>query len=69
LIKGLEFEHALILDKSDDDAKNFYVTVTRPTKSLTICSRMRAIRPRYGAMSRRNAAPKMGREGGPTWTK
>lgn len=39
LIKGLEFEHALILDASEHDAKNFYVAVTRPTKSLTICSR------------------------------
>jgi DNA helicase-2/ATP-dependent DNA helicase PcrA len=39
LIKGLEFDHALILDASEHDAKNFYVAVTRPTKSLTICSR------------------------------
>jgi AAA domain len=39
LIKGLEFEHALILDASEHDAKNFYVAATRPTKSLTICSR------------------------------
>jgi hypothetical protein len=39
LIEGLEFEHALILDASEHDAKNFYVAVTRPTKSLTICSR------------------------------
>jgi DNA helicase-2/ATP-dependent DNA helicase PcrA len=39
LIKGLEFEHALILDASEHDAKNFYVAVPRPTKSLTICSR------------------------------
>ena len=39
LIKGLEFEHALILEASEHDAKNFYVAVPRPTKSLTIGSR------------------------------
>jgi DNA helicase-2/ATP-dependent DNA helicase PcrA len=38
LIKGLEFDHAVILDASEHDAKNFYVAATRPTKSLTICS-------------------------------
>lgn len=38
LIKGLEFDHTVILDASEHDAKNFYVAATRPTKSLTICS-------------------------------
>lgn len=37
-VTGLEFEHALILDASEHDA-NFDVAVTRPTKSLTVCSR------------------------------
>jgi len=39
LIKGLEFEHALILDAAEHDAKNFYVAATRPTMSLTVCSK------------------------------
>ena len=46
LIKGLEFDHALILDadefdkgqKAGDGARNFYVAVTRGTRSLTILS-------------------------------
>jgi DNA helicase-2/ATP-dependent DNA helicase PcrA len=38
LIKGLEFDHTVILDACEHDAKNFYVAATRPTKSLTICS-------------------------------
>jgi hypothetical protein len=38
LIKGLEFDHTVILDASEHDAKNFYVAATRPTKSLTVCS-------------------------------
>jgi DNA helicase-2/ATP-dependent DNA helicase PcrA len=38
LIKGLEFDHAVILDAGEQDTKNFYVAATRPTKSLTICS-------------------------------
>ena len=38
LIKGLEFDHAVILDATEHDAKNFYVAATRPTSSLTICS-------------------------------
>jgi hypothetical protein len=33
LIKGLEFEHALILDASEHDAKNFYVAVTRQPRA------------------------------------
>lgn len=38
LIKGLEFDHTVILNASEHDAKNFYVAATRPTKTLTICS-------------------------------
>ncbi len=44
LIKGLEFDHTVILDAAEHDAKNFYVTATRPTKSLTICSASPTVR-------------------------
>jgi DNA helicase-2/ATP-dependent DNA helicase PcrA len=40
LVKGLEFDHAVILNASskDFDAKNFYVAITRASKSLTVLS-------------------------------
>lgn len=39
LIKGMEFDHAILLDADALDKKNFYVAITRGTKSLTILSR------------------------------
>ncbi len=36
LVKGLEFDHAVILDADSLDAKDLYVAMTRGTKSLTI---------------------------------
>ena len=39
LIKGLEFDHAIVLDADQlDDAKNLYVAMTRGVKSLTVLS-------------------------------
>lgn len=38
LLKGLEADHAVILDADALDAKNLYVALTRATRSLTICS-------------------------------
>jgi len=39
LIKGLEFDHAVILNANElDDAENLYVAMTRGSKSLTILS-------------------------------
>ena len=39
LVKGMEFDHALILDASGlADKENFYVAVTRASRSLTIFS-------------------------------
>ena len=40
LVKGLEFDHAVVLNASskDFDAKNLYVALTRGSKSLTILS-------------------------------
>jgi hypothetical protein len=38
LIKGLEFDHAVILNADKLDAKNLYVAMTRGTKSLTVLS-------------------------------
>lgn len=36
LVKGLEFDHAVVLDADSLDAKDLYVAMTRGTKSLTI---------------------------------
>lgn len=39
LVKGLEFDHVVIVDAGDfDDAKNLYVALTRGAKSLVVCS-------------------------------
>jgi DNA helicase-2/ATP-dependent DNA helicase PcrA len=39
LVKGLEFDHAVILDAADhSDAESLYVSLTRGSKSLTILS-------------------------------
>jgi len=36
LVKGLEYDHAFILDADSLDAKDLYVAMTREAKSLTI---------------------------------
>ncbi len=36
LVKGLEFDHALILDANALDRKNLYVALTRASRSLTV---------------------------------
>nr|WP_255468145.1 UvrD-helicase domain-containing protein [Achromobacter sp. UMC71] len=38
LVKGLEYDHAVILDADTLDAKDLYVAMTRGSKSLTIIS-------------------------------
>jgi hypothetical protein len=38
LIKGLEFDHAIVLNAGDHDAKNLYVAMTRGSRSLTVLS-------------------------------
>ena len=38
LIKGLEFEHAIIINADELDAKELYVAITRGSKSLTVFS-------------------------------
>lgn len=45
LVKGLQFDHAVVLDADCHDAKNLYVAMTRGAKSLTIVSRSRSIQP------------------------
>jgi DNA helicase-2/ATP-dependent DNA helicase PcrA len=44
LIKGLEFDHAIVLDASEHDAENLYVALTRGSRSLTVCCSGRKIR-------------------------
>jgi hypothetical protein len=38
LVKGLEFDHVIVLNADDLDAKNLYVAMTRGTQSLTVLS-------------------------------
>lgn len=38
LVKGLEFDHAVVLNATDHDARNLYVAMTRASKSLTVLS-------------------------------
>ena len=36
LIKGLEFDHVIVLNADELDAKNLYVALTRGSKTLTV---------------------------------
>jgi len=45
LVKGLEFDHVVLLDADAHDAKNLYVALTRASKSLTIVSGSQLIVP------------------------
>lgn len=51
LVKGLEFDHAVVLDAADHgDAESLYVALTRASRSLTVLSTqsvLRRERPRY----------------------
>jgi DNA helicase-2/ATP-dependent DNA helicase PcrA len=45
LIKGLEFDHALVLDADSLDTNNLYVAITRGSSSLTVLSAGSVIQP------------------------
>ncbi len=45
LIKGLEFDHAIVLDADNYNACNLYVALTRGSKSLTIVSKSKCLQP------------------------
>lgn len=45
LVKGLEFDHAVIVDGDGHDAKNLYVAMTRGSRSLTIVSASPSLSP------------------------
>ncbi|OHB59451.1 MAG: hypothetical protein A2Y12_04485 [Planctomycetes bacterium GWF2_42_9] len=45
LVKGLEFDHSIILDADGMDRKNLYVAMTRGSKTLTILSKYPIINP------------------------
>jgi hypothetical protein len=45
LVKGLEFDHAIVLDGDEFDVRNLYVAITRGARSLTIISRSKKIVP------------------------
>ncbi len=46
LVKGLEFDHVVIMDADSMDVKDLYVALTRGSRSLTIFSRGQTISPR-----------------------
>jgi len=43
LVKGLQFDHAVVLDGDGYDAKNLYVALTRGAKSLTVVSQQTSL--------------------------
>ncbi|MFT5421329.1 MAG: hypothetical protein ACI9D5_002084 [Candidatus Endobugula sp.] len=45
LVKGQEYDHAIVLDASSLSKKDLYVALTRGSKSLTIISKNRILRP------------------------
>lgn len=45
LVKGLEFDHAIVFDADSLDARNLYVALTRGSKSLTIVSNTEVLQP------------------------
>lgn len=45
LVKGLQFDHAIVLDGDGYDANNLYVALTRGVKSLTVVSKAPTIVP------------------------
>lgn len=46
LIKGLEFDHAIVLDADSLSRKNLYVAITRGVRSLTILSNKQTLTPK-----------------------
>jgi hypothetical protein len=45
LVKGLEFDHAVVLNGAEYDVRNLYVAMTRGSKSLTVLSGSPTMRP------------------------
>ena len=45
LLKGLEADHAVVLNANDLDAKNLYVALTRASRTVTVCSPSAEITP------------------------
>lgn len=70
LVKGLEFDHAIVLNADDMDAKNLYVAMTRGSRSLTVISETRRVAPKPTSSGSGQAAPgkspppRAGEEGG-----
>jgi DNA helicase-2/ATP-dependent DNA helicase PcrA len=54
-VKGLEFDHAVVLDPSGYNAQNLYVALTRGSKSLTVVSSSRTLTP----VSAKTQAPRI----------
>lgn len=52
LVKGLEFDHCVILDADSLTVKDLYVALTRGAKSLTILSKTQTLTPLSNAPQR-----------------
>ena len=48
LLKGLEADHAVVLNAHNLDAKNLYVALTRASRTVTVCSPSKIIAPKPG---------------------
>ncbi len=46
LVKGLEFDHAVVLDADSLDTRHLYVALTRASSSLTVLSRKPVLQPK-----------------------
>lgn len=49
LVKGLEFDHAIVLNADEMNAQNLYVAMTRGSRSLTVVSKTRRVAPKQTA--------------------
>jgi len=45
LVKGLEFDHGIVLDAASLSRKELYVALTRGTRSLTLVSSQSTLNP------------------------
>lgn len=52
LIKGLEFDHAVVLDADRHNVVNLYVALTRASSTLTVLSAGSAVTPRTAVSGR-----------------
>lgn len=58
LVKGLEFDHAIVLNADEMDARNLYVAMTRGSRSLTVVSKAPLVSPKTDSLGKKVASNK-----------